>query len=319
MSIHLHPRVGAFVAVAAISCAVLPVGQALGVGGVGPADAVNDTAIVLQDTTLDVAAPGVLANDQILAGEPGAASYEVCLADPGFEGDIRALPPRVISQPGKGTLTLSGNGSYRFVPAAGFVGTAVFGYSLANVDELPQCPIRPNMNATLSIEVVATATGSFDGTFTPITAQTGPCILVNTTTIGFGDVPSGSTTWAAPTGGQTTTLSSCSPIDQFIAGTASAALGLRVNPAGAVSLDPTSNSAPSVDQFSYGLAATGVAATRPAAPDQVLTTVPASVTTLEGGGGTATIQHYLIGPAAGTLATGTGLSFAVTFVAVVRS
>ena len=200
-----------------------------------------------------------------------------------------------------------------------FRSTAVFGYSLANLDELPQCPIGPNVNASLRIEVVAAATGSFDGTFTPITAQIGPCILVDTTTIGFGDVPTGSTTWAAPTGGQTTTLSSCSPTDQFVVGTASAALGPRVNPAGGLSLDPTSNPAPSVDQFSYGLAATGATATRPATPGQVLTTVPENVTTLQGGGGAATIQHYLIGPAAGTLATGTGLRFTVTFVAVVRS
>ena len=55
------------------------------------------------------------------------------------------------------------------------------------------CPINPGLSATLTIEVVATAAGSFDGTFTPVSAQTGPCILVDNSTIEFGDVPIGST------------------------------------------------------------------------------------------------------------------------------
>ncbi len=222
MSIHLPLRAGALAAAVGLICTALPSGQAIG-QGIGPAEAVNDAAAAPQDTALDVAAPGVLANDQVLASEPGAAPYQVCTVAPGFEGDFRSLSPRIVSDPGKGTLTLSVDGSYRFVPAAGFVGTVMFDYSLANIDELPQCPINSRLDATLTIDVVATAQGSFDGTFTPVAAQTGPCILVDTTTIGFGDVPTGSTAWVAPGGGQTTTLSSCSPVDQVVNGTVGAA------------------------------------------------------------------------------------------------
>jgi hypothetical protein len=286
--------------------------------GIGPAEAVNDTAVALQDTTLNVAAPGVLGNDQVLASEPGAPSFEVCPAAPGYQGDYRSLSPRSVNEPGKGTLTISVDGSYRFVPAADFVGTVVFNYSLANIDELPQCPIRPNLSATLTIEVVAAARGSFDGTFTPVAVQTGPCILVDTPTIAFGDVPIGSTAWAAPSNGRTTTLSSCSPVPQEVSGTVSAALGGGAG-AGALSLEPTANPVPSVSQFSYGVAARSATATRPAAPGQVLTTMASGVSTLQGGSGAVTIEHYLIGPAAGALVSGTGFRFAVTFVATARS
>jgi len=317
MSIHLRLRTGALAVAVGLIFTPLPAGLAL--AGAGPAGAVSDSATTLKNTPLDVAAPGVLGNDQILAGEPGAASYEVCTAAPGFEGNFRSLSPRIVSEPGKGTLSLAVDGAYRFVPAVGFVGMVVFNYSLANIDELPQCPINPRMNATLTIEVVATTQGSFDGTFTPVAAQTGPCIIVDTTSIAFGDVPNGSTAWAAPGDSRTTTLSSCSPIDQIVNGTVSAALGVAAPPVGAVSLDPTDRPVPSVSQFSYGLAARAATEPRPAAPGQVLTAVPSGVVTLQGGSGVATIEHYLIGPAAGTLVAGTGFQFAVTFVAFVRA
>ncbi len=317
MSIHLRQRAGALAAAIALTSAAIPAGLAIG-QGIGPVEAVNDVATALQDTTLNVAAPGVLGNDQVLASEPGAPSYELCTAAPGFEGDFRSLSPRIVNEPGKGTLTISVDGSYRFVPAPGFVGTVVFDYSLANIDELPQCPINPTVNATLTIEVVATDDGSFDGTFTPVSAQTGPCILVDTTTIAFGDVPTGSTAWAAPSGGRTTTLSSCSPIDQIVNGVVSTALGAGTGPS-APSLEPTANPVPSISQFSYGVAARDTTGARPAAPAPVLTTVPAGVVTLQRATGVATIEHYLIGPAVGTPGAGTGFRFAVTFVATVRS
>jgi hypothetical protein len=319
MSTHLRLRVGALAAV--LTCMAVPAGLAIG-QGIGPVEAVDDAAVALQDTTLNVAAPGVLGNDQVLASEPGAPSYTTCPGVPGTSAtdtlDFRDLAPRVVTNAGQGTLTLQLDGSYTFVPAAGFVGTTTFPYSLANIDELPQCPINTRVNATLTIEVVATDDGSFDGTFTPVSAQTGPCILVDTTTIAFGDVPTGSTAWAAPSGGRTTTLSSCSPTDQAVNGTVSAALGGGAG-AGVLSLEPTNNPVPSVSQFSYGLAARGATAPRPATPGQVLTTVPSGVSTLQGGSGAVTIEHYLIGPAAGASVSGTGFQFAVTLVATVRS
>jgi len=321
MSIHLRLRTGALAAAVALTCTAFPAGLAIG-QGIGPAEAVNDSATALQDTTLDVTAPGVLGNDQVLASEPGAPSYTTCPSIPGASGtdtlEFRSLAPRIVTNVGVGTITLQLDGSYTFVPAPGFVGTATFPYSLANIDELPQCPVNPRLNATLTIEVVATAQGSFDGTFTPVSAQTGPCILVDTTTIAFGDVPSGSTAWAAPSGGRTTTVSTCSPTDQAVNAMVSAALGGGSGPS-AVSLDPTADAVPSISQFSYGVAARGPTTTRPAAPGQVVTTVPSGVATLQGQSGSAIIEHYLVGPAAGTLVSGTGFQFAVTFVAIVRA
>ena len=232
--------------------------------------------------------------------------------------EFRSLAPRVVTNAGQGTLTLQLDGSYTFVPAPGFVGTTTFPYSLANIDELPQCPINPRVNATLTIEVVATAQGSFDGTFTPVSAQTGPCILVDTSTIDFGDVPTGSTAWVAPTDGRTTTLSSCSPSDQVVDGGVSTALGGRCR-AHCV--------ARSHRPILVHRSASSATAWRPEARPQpgppvrhpILTTVPAGVVTLQRATGVATIEHYLIGPAAGTPGAGTGFQFAVTFVATVRS
>lgn len=323
MSYHLRLRLrlGAVVTVG-LACVALPAGMATA-QGIGPVEAVNDSATALQDTTLNVAAPGVLGNDQVLASEPGAPSYTTCPSVPGTgsnngPADFQALAPRIVTNTGEGTLTLQLDGSFSFVPAAGFVGTTTFPYSLANIDELPQCPINPRVNATLTIEVVATANGSFDGTFTPVATPSGPCILVDTPTIEFGDVPIGSTEWVAPSGGRTTTLSSCSPIDQVVNGKVSAALGGGAG-AGASSLDPTDNPVPSVSQYSYGVAVRNATAARPAAPGQVLTTVPSGVSTLQGGSGVVTIEHYLIGPAAGASVSGTGFQFAVTLVATVRA
>jgi hypothetical protein len=311
MSIHL--RTGVLCAVVALASTAISAGLVHG-QGIGPAEAVNDSAVALQDTMLTVAAPGVLSNDQVLSSEPGAPSYDVCTEAPGFEGDYRSLPPRIVSAPGKGTLTISVDGSYRFVPVPGFVGTVAFPYSLANIDELPQCPINTRLNATLTIEVIAPR--SFDGTFTPVSAQTGPCILVDATTIAFGDVPTGSTAWAAPSGAQTTTLSSCSPTDQAVVGVVSTALGAGP---GALSLEPTADPVPLISQFSYGVAARPATAARPAAPASVLTTVPVGITSLQRTAGVLSIEHYLIGPAVGTPGAGNGFRFTVTLVATVRA
>jgi len=315
-----HVRTGALAAAAALTCTAFPAGLAIG-QGIGPAEAVNDIAIAIQDTTLSVAAPGVLGNDQVLASEPGAPSYTTCPSIPGASGtdtlEFRSLAPRIVTNVGVGTLTLQLDGSYTFVPAPGFAGTATFPYSLANIDELPQCPVNPRLNATLTIEVVATAQGSFDGTFTPVSARTGPCILVDTTTIVFGDVPTGSTSWAAPSNAQTTNVSSCAPTDQFVNATVTPALGGGTGTS-AVSLAPTDDAVPTINQFSYGVAARNATSSRPAVPGTVLTSVASEISSLQRQSGTLTIEHYLIGPATGTLVAGTGFRFAVTFIAIAR-
>src|SRR5207247_1765791 len=68
----------------------------------------NDSYITAEDTTLNVAAPGVLANDSDV------------------DGDI--LSAILVSQPAHGSLTLNGNGSFSYTPAANYNGTDSFTY-----------------------------------------------------------------------------------------------------------------------------------------------------------------------------------------------
>jgi len=70
--------------------------------------AVPDTFAATEDTTLNVAAPGVLANDRDPDDEP-----------------ITAL---LVAGPAKGTVTLNANGSFTYVPAANFNGADTFTY-----------------------------------------------------------------------------------------------------------------------------------------------------------------------------------------------
>src|SRR5207247_555330 len=88
----------------------------------------NDSYITAEDTTLNVAAPGVLANDSDV------------------DGDI--LSAILVSQPAHGSLTLNGNGSFSYVPAANYNGTDSFTYK-AN-DGLADSGI-----ATVSITITA--------------------------------------------------------------------------------------------------------------------------------------------------------------------
>src|SRR2546425_7922962 len=60
--------------------------------------ALNDTYSTAEDTTLNVAALGVLANDTDVDGDP-----------------LRAV---LVTQPTHGTLTLNSNGSFSYVPAS---------------------------------------------------------------------------------------------------------------------------------------------------------------------------------------------------------
>ncbi|HEY7132945.1 MAG TPA: Ig-like domain-containing protein [Candidatus Limnocylindrales bacterium] len=69
--------------------------------------AVNDSASVIHDRTLTVAAPGVLGNDLNLLGDTTAV---------------------LVSGPSHGTLNLSSTGAYTYRPAAGYVGQDTFRY-----------------------------------------------------------------------------------------------------------------------------------------------------------------------------------------------
>ncbi len=73
-------------------------------------DAVDDSFSAALDTALEVPAPGVLANDLPAGATPSVGGT----SDAG------------------GTVTLAADGSFRYVPAAGFTGTDTFIYTLSN-------------------------------------------------------------------------------------------------------------------------------------------------------------------------------------------
>src|SRR5204862_209775 len=81
----------------------------INIGGVNDAPvAINDSYTTAEDTTLNVAAAGVLANDTDMDGD--------------------ALNAVLASQPTHGTLTLNSNGSFSYTPAANYNGPDSFTY-----------------------------------------------------------------------------------------------------------------------------------------------------------------------------------------------
>ena len=93
-----------------------------------PPIAVNDSYSTNEDTTLTVAAPGVLANDVDVDGD--------------------ALTVSVVSSPSHGTLTLNTNGSVSYSPAANYNGPDSFTYKARD-------GVADSNVATVSITVVA--------------------------------------------------------------------------------------------------------------------------------------------------------------------
>src|SRR5207249_5016224 len=88
--------------------------------------AVNDTYTTAEDTLLNVAAPGVLANDSDVDGD--------------------SLSAVLVSQPTHGSLTLNSNGSFSYTPAANYNGTDSFTYKAT--DGSPQ-----SLHDTLTITI----------------------------------------------------------------------------------------------------------------------------------------------------------------------
>ncbi|MDA7511232.1 Ig-like domain-containing protein, partial [Verrucomicrobia bacterium] len=78
-------------------------------------NAVDDTYVVDEDTTLTVAATGVLGNDSL-------------------GGDGGTLSATKLSDPSNGTVTLNGDGSLSYTPTADFNGSDSFTYSIADAD-----------------------------------------------------------------------------------------------------------------------------------------------------------------------------------------
>jgi VCBS repeat-containing protein len=77
-----------------------------------PPAAANDSYTVTQGQTLNVAAPGVLANDTSFTGNP-----------------LTAINP---TTPANGTLTFNTNGSFTYTPNASFVGADTFTYQASD-------------------------------------------------------------------------------------------------------------------------------------------------------------------------------------------
>jgi hypothetical protein len=122
--------------------------------------AVDDSYSSTVDTPLSVAAPGVLANDVVC---PAVNNVQVA------------------QQPTSGMVTLQTDGSFGYVPNAGFEGQDTFTYDLWGFDVV-----------TFTDVVLATATVVIDVTATPATTTTAPPGDTTAT------VPPGDTTDTAP-------------------------------------------------------------------------------------------------------------------------
>ncbi len=105
-----------------------------------PCIAVDDAYATTVDTTLTVAAPGVLGNDFVC---PDASSFAV------------GVPPIF------GTVTLQPDGSFDYVPGQGFVGQDKFTYDHQKFD-----------SSVFDYVVLATAEVVIDVTETPVTTTT---------------------------------------------------------------------------------------------------------------------------------------------------
>lgn len=101
-----------------------------------PFTAVNDTYSINQETTLTVAAPGVLGNDTI--SNPNNP-----------QPVLTTIPGTSAIGPLHGTLTLNPNGSFTYTPNAGYYGTDTFAYRISDGGAISN-------PATVSITVVRT-------------------------------------------------------------------------------------------------------------------------------------------------------------------
>ena len=101
-----------------------------------------DSASVESHVTLTVAAPGVLANDTVVAGSKSA---------------------QLVSDVTHGTLTLSSNGGYTYRSVSGYVGTDSFRYRIPG----GLLGLLPSLPATVTITVTAPPTPAPTPTPTP--------------------------------------------------------------------------------------------------------------------------------------------------------
>jgi bacillopeptidase F len=118
----------------------------------GPPVAGTDAYSILQDTTLSVAAPGVLANDS----DPEAAPLTAVLA----------------TAPTRGTLTLNANGSFTYKPNPGLTGADSFTYrafdgAVYSAPATVSITVTAN-RAPVAVNDSATAKVRGSGSYTPV-------------------------------------------------------------------------------------------------------------------------------------------------------
>jgi len=93
-----------------------------------PPVAVNDSYSTLEDTALNVAAPGVLGNDSDPDGDP--------------------ITAQLVTGPTKGTLTLNANGSFGYTPNANANGPDTFTYNAFDGQVVSATPATVTINIT---------------------------------------------------------------------------------------------------------------------------------------------------------------------------
>jgi VCBS repeat-containing protein len=93
-----------------------------------PPQAIDDQQTTLEDTPLTLAAPGVLANDTDLDGEP--------------------LTATLLDAPANGTLTLQIDGGFSYTPTPNFNGTDIFTYQASDGTDVSTATV------TISVEPV---------------------------------------------------------------------------------------------------------------------------------------------------------------------
>jgi YVTN family beta-propeller protein len=130
------------------------------VGG-NPPTAVNESFLTAINTSLDVPAPGVFANDQTNGGG--------------------AMTATLVGNVAQGTLTLNANGSFVYTPMAGFSGTDSFTYRAVNA-------AGSSNLATVLLNVV---TGPQPPTGLYVSSVAGNTVTLRWTPPTVGDAPTG--------------------------------------------------------------------------------------------------------------------------------
>jgi VCBS repeat-containing protein len=143
-----------------------------------PPVAVNDSYTTNQATALNVAAPGVLANDTDV--DPGDTMTAV-----------------LVGAPAHGTLTLNANGSFRYTPSASYSGTDTFRYQAKDaagaLSNIATVSIAITPFSAASIAPVNDATVAANDSYTP----TGAAVLA---VLALGGVPAHGTLTLSATG-----------------------------------------------------------------------------------------------------------------------